>query len=682
MALAIALGARPAAAFVEVTGEEAPEAEVFRPEAGALDEGGGTGRPERRMDVEAGEPLTLAANRLEVAIRDGVALVRVEQVFQNNTDRTLQARYVMPLGDRAHVTSYAIWEEGVRVEGELMEVSRAEDLYREVTRQELETSRHVYQEPRAVRIARDPGILRQLRPERFETHIYPILPWSLKQMEVAYAESVAGADGWSVWGFPMEAAQVFVNPVGELQAEVLIEDAAGVGEVRCGWPGADLRREAPGRVRVHVAGQRVRPAGPLEVRWRSCLAPLEAAFLAHRMGAGPGHALVRVALPAARDAVLPLDVVLAVDTSGSMGGPKGERAGGFLERILGALGPRDRAAVVRFADRARVVRPLAPIGEVGGRLGALLAVPAEGQGTLLSGALRAAFALAAEAAQAGRRRLVVLCTDGVTTEPTDEVLDAVEPDGTRLLVVGTGHDDDLELLVPLAERHGGAVWVPGSGVLRNLWNPLPPDALLGPYGEAIADGEAADPAPLVAALGGAAVTALGLEGLAGAGEVYPPVHPALAAGGTASFLLRYEAGAPVRLRLRGLLDGVPLEREYALRLPAEEPAHRFVEDFWAKARVEELLRRNPPGPGDPHRAEVVRLSLAHRFVTPYTAFLSLPDMERRRLLLGPTPVDDTAERYRYAGAAPEGDALVLALVGVLVAVLVLRPRATPRREVA
>src|SRR5438128_1860512 len=84
-------------------------------------------------------------------------------------------------------------------------VEREESLYRAVTGQEVarvdQPTEGVVHRVREVRIARDPGILRQTAPDRFDTHVYPILPFSLKQIEVLYAEACTARDGRATFRF-------------------------------------------------------------------------------------------------------------------------------------------------------------------------------------------------------------------------------------------------------------------------------------------------------------------------------------------------------------------------------------------------------------------------------------------------------------------------------------------------
>ncbi|MBX3470260.1 MAG: VWA domain-containing protein [Planctomycetes bacterium] len=686
--VALAAGAAPrAAGFASVTREEAPPAPVVRPAAGGVDQGGGTPRPLPRIEPEAPDrALTLRANRVRVVIREQVAVVHVEHVLQSNVDRILQARYLLPLGARAHVTGYAIWEQGVRLEGELMDVARAEDLYRRVTEQEVAArpdASGVTHEAREVRVARDPGLMRQMSPDVFDTHVYPILPWALKQVEVTYGELVAARDGRCAWSFPFHLAAAFGEPVGEVVFDVTIEDAAGVQDVACPWPGARVEQEG-GRARVRFeAGLVAGDVGPFELTWRQGLAPLQAAALAHRSGDGPGHVLVRVAAPpATAPDGAPLDVVLAVDASGSQRGPKASQQARVLAAVVDALRDDDRVARLAFDARPTAVDP-APAA-VGDRRDALRTWPAglTGKGrTLLAPALARAGALLGEPSP-GRRRLIVLATDGVTEEEPDDVLAAARAVGARLLVIGSGHDDDPELLARLAEVTGGALWLPGLGERDLLWTVVPPDLLGRPYGEALVAGDEVAPgAALLDRFRDAAVTGVVLDDPSGTlVDVFAPA--VVPAGGSIVFVARYAAPGERQVTFRARVDGQPVDAALTLSLPAVQEAHAFVAGLWARERARELLRRHPWGPRDPNRAEVVALSLEHRFLTPYTAFLSLPDAERRRMLLGARPPDRDPWRFESA-ATPEAETWALIALAVAAALLLeRRRRAVPARAAA
>lgn len=669
--LTTAAATTTARGFASVTREEVPKVAVGRPAAGARDVGGGTPTPLDRVEPTTAAPLSLRANRVRVAIRDQVAVVRVEHVLQSNVDRILQARYVLPLGEAAHLTGYAVWEAGVRLEGELLEVSRAEELYKKVTEQEV-TARpeatSAAQEVRAVRVARDPGLLRQLAPDRFDMHVYPLLPWALKQVEVTYGEVVPAKDGRCRWSFPFELAAAFGEPVGEVLFEVTVEDSAGASELACDWPGAAVDGKT-----VRFQGDRVEARRPFEVTWRQGLAPLAVGALCHRVDPDPGHALVRVGLPAATtpdDA--PLDVALAVDLSGSLTAAKWGGRGRVLGALADGLRPEDRVARLVFTDAPEAVDAAPAALDAAALRTWALDLPAGEGRTLLVPALREAAELLGPPVE-GRRRLIVLSTDGVTEEEPGEVLVAARALGVRLLLLGTGADDDAELLGRLADVTGGAVWLPGTGERELLWAPLPEDVLTRPYGGGVAPLDSATPPDrLVRRFRDGAVFGAALEG-AGL-EVAPPART-FASGGTAAFLARYREPGTPEVRFRAWLDGRPIEGHASVTLPAAEPGHRFVAGLWARERTRELLRLHPWGPKDPGREEVVRLSLAHGFVTPYTAFLSLPDAERKRMLLGDRPAARDPWSHEST-ATPEAETWLLVLVAVGLVLVVERRRRT------
>jgi hypothetical protein len=655
------------------------------------------------------DPITLERNAIEVTIRDQVAVARVEHVFRSRVDRILQVRYVFPLGPGAHVTGYAIWEEGVRCEGELMEVSRAEALYRRVTEQEITASAAgtVAEEVHAVRVARDPGLLRETASGSFETHIYPILPRQEKPMELLYAEALPLEDGWCAWRFPLaEAGRALRSPVGALSLAVTIADSAGVEDARCDFPGARVEPRPGGGALVTLEANDVRPLEDLVVRWRPRLAPLRPAVIAHRPaatvasegrpvetaagpppvapgrasdtrgpalraghdpstvpgpgdpnGSGDGFALVRVALPAAPPASfpprrdgLPLEIAVALDASASVSGLKRARLDDALRRLEEALRPDDRLVTIAFHSLERgVAAALARAADMAGPDGA-------------------------------RLPLAVLASDGITEEDPDAVLAALEraPPAARLLVLASGHDDDMGLLGRLAERRGGTVWAPGLGASDALFGRPAPEVLERPYGDTISAGggpAALDAAPLLARFRAPAVVGARLEGLPEGVEALPLARGPLPLGSAAAFLLRYERAGVLEARLRATVAGRLLDAPLVLSLPEREDAHRFLAGFHAKARVRDLLREHPPGPRDPNREEIVALSLAHRFVTPYTAFLALPAAERRRVGLrehAPAPDPDL---YRFATATPEAETWALLLLGLAFAAWLFRRRA-------
>ena len=66
-------------------------------------------------------PLAIESQRVDIQIKDGIATARIEQVFRNSVNRNLEAIYVFPLPENASISDFAMYINGKRTSGELVE---------------------------------------------------------------------------------------------------------------------------------------------------------------------------------------------------------------------------------------------------------------------------------------------------------------------------------------------------------------------------------------------------------------------------------------------------------------------------------------------------------------------------------------------------------------------------------
>ncbi len=158
------------------------------------------------------------------------------------------------------------------------------------------------------------------------------------------------------------------------------------------------------------------------------------------------------------------DVVLVIDTSGSMSGTKLQQAQRALLGIVEGLGPEDSFEIVSFNDEPRPFR--GSLGrpafrEVAGYVNGLRADGA----TNISGALSTGLDLLH--ARAGERpRMVIFLTDGIATAgETDNarIVERVDALNTRIFAFGVGNDVNTWLLDELGRRSGGRLTTCGRG---------------------------------------------------------------------------------------------------------------------------------------------------------------------------------------------------------------------------
>ncbi|MFI0608037.1 MAG: VWA domain-containing protein [Anaerolineae bacterium] len=178
------------------------------------------------------------------------------------------------------------------------------------------------------------------------------------------------------------------------------------------------------------------------------------------------------------------DVMLAIDTSGSMAQPAAdgqrtrlqvaaEAATQFVTLLLTERG--NQAGVVTFDSDARV---LAPLTGDAAQLQNILAGLQSVQGTRIDRGLQEAAAeLAGPRAQPGSNRVIVLLTDGrVDIDPQLVVgaADAAKAVGITVVAVGLGSDTDVDfdLLGRIASRPENVFRAPTTSELRLIYSQI------------------------------------------------------------------------------------------------------------------------------------------------------------------------------------------------------------------
>lgn len=150
------------------------------------------------------------------------------------------------------------------------------------------------------------------------------------------------------------------------------------------------------------------------------------------------------------------DIVLLVDTSGSMEGDKIEQVKAGLETFLARILPEDRVSLVTFDSTARVAVPPAPLSENRIALSeAIQGMRAEGKTAIYDG-LRSAKQVLDELPRAEDERIkaIVLLSDGEDTASTISFEDTkrdYEETGISIFPVAYGADADSTTLQQIVD---------------------------------------------------------------------------------------------------------------------------------------------------------------------------------------------------------------------------------------
>lgn len=523
----------------------------------------------RETGNEAGAPLVVRSQNIDVRIDGEVAVTKSRATYFNGLDRPVQADLRLALPEGAILTRVAVRHGSAPTDSEatllVAPPSTSPDAAVDATRLEW---------------AGD-GWLRGVLP--------PIPTGSTLDLVLEYGEWLPIRDGRASYRFPM-AAEGEPALVGELAARVDAE------RTRTPWLATSAGAVVKERT-VELRKTDVRPSGDLVVE----LAPELGASGNARAYLTPGpkgedpFVLVRTDVPERNEQGVTLAVV--VDTSLSVGAATLETERAVLDAILEGLGPRD-ALVVLAADQT--VRPLGP------------ATPKP-----VNDALRKDVRSALATVRPGGASNL-----GAALEQAADVLDSGARKGSGMLVyVGdgrpsVGEPDAERIRRRLSQRTGGvprafAVAV-GPGADRWLLARLVAGAG-SVYEVADRGGAARAGAALLADALEPTLRDVELDLGSSIDRIYPREARASHAGGTVSVVGRLRGKLPTQIGFR-YRDGEKLvSQTRPLRLVPTPPGAGLPQR-WVKARIEELAARGEgvePG---------VALAAQWGLLTPWTSF--------------------------------------------------------------
>ncbi len=167
-------------------------------------------------------------------------------------------------------------------------------------------------------------------------------------------------------------------------------------------------------------------------------------------------------VPAIEADMMPVDLVVVLDRSGSMNGQKLYDAGQAVIHLLNRLGPQDRLSVVTYSNNVEVLFPLVQVNSTSReRLKARVQTITASGGTNLGSGLQNGIAALLAAAGDKRQRKVILISDGLAnhgiTSPMQLGALAAEASEHNLAVstVGVGYDFNEMLMTTIADHGAG-----------------------------------------------------------------------------------------------------------------------------------------------------------------------------------------------------------------------------------
>lgn len=554
------------------------------------------------------DQLVIRYHHVTVTIKDQLAVTHVDQVFYNPNDWTIEGTYIFPIPVDAAVSGFTLWVDGQPVEGKVLDASQARQTYEEI-----------------VASMRDPALLEYIGRGAVQARIFPIAPQGERRIELEYTQALPAEGGLVRYIYPLNTEQFSALPIESVTISVDIQSNVPIRAVYSPSHEVGVSRESDNHVVAGYEAANVLPNTDFALYYS--LGETQAFhLLTYRDpsdSSDPNGFFLVLLAPRINSIaqVIPKDLLLVLDSSGSMDGEKFQQAQEATRYILSNLNPDDRFNLITFNTGIQMYSSrLKPAAEAAEARAWLDGLGAEGSTDINRALLEAAAMVDPE-----RATYLIFLTDGLPTEGVTDspsILSnfaANAPKNLRLFSFGVGYDVDTILLDTLSQDHHGRSTYVQPGM--NL------DEILSSFYSGIST-------PVL--------TNLELNfGDISTYDLYPSPLPDLFAGSQVILLGRYRDSGVTEVRLTGEVNGERQTFPYPEQVFDERSDINSVQAsiprLWATRKIGYLLNEiRLKGASQEIIDQIVRLSIRYGIVTPYTSYLvtdkaPLGEAEQQRL---------------------------------------------------
>ncbi len=545
-------------------------------------------RPRPVPHPDCGAYLAVKNHDVTVTVKDQVARTHVDQTFVNPSDYQLEGTYIFPLPEDATINDFAMYVDGKRLEGKVLDRNQARQIYEDIVRQR-----------------RDPALLEYVGHNAFQARIFPIEPHSEKRVEIGYGQVLNVDSGLVKYVYPLSTEKFSSQPLASVSINVSVESGQALKAIYSPSHPVSVTRSGDYSARIGFEASNVTPNKDFVLYYSVSSGDIGATLLSCRPDSktdGFFLLLVTPHLDVAASQVVSKDVFLVLDTSGSMQGQKVEQAKNALKYVLEHLNQGDRFNIVTFSTGTTAyARGLQPASAAADAERFVARIQAEG-----STDINRALLEALREADAERPTIVVFLTDGLPTVGEMNVqkilanVDSQARKNLRMFTFGVGDDVNTFLLDSLSEKHRGAsAYVrPGEQIdetvsefYRKVSTPVLSDLSIDFGDTRVAD-------------------------------VYPYPVPDLFAGSQLVIAGRYVNGGGTTLTVKGQVNGQSQSYTFSGVSFKSVGGDDFIAPLWATRKIGYLLAQiRLHGENKEAVDEIVSLAVRYGIVTPYTSFL-------------------------------------------------------------
>jgi Ca-activated chloride channel family protein len=536
------------------------------------------------------EGLKIDYHRVNVTIQDQVSTTEVNLQFTNQGVTLAEGTFIFPLPRGAAVSELNMWVDDQPIEARILPAGEARAIYDEIVRQ-----------------YRDPALLEYIGQDLIQANIFPIAAEESRRVTFTYTQVLSADNGMIHYTYPLHHGEDRI--IGEMSLHLTVTGQDEISNIY-----------SPNSYRFHITrdeDQRgfsasfeqtdFRADGDFSLYYGESNNRISLNLMTYRESAdedGFFMLLVQPPVSIPAEQIIPKDIIIVLDQSGSMHGSKWTQAKEATRYVLENLNDNDRFNLILFSSDWRLYSQT--MQESNAAADALTWVNSQDAAgnTNINGALLSALELVED-----RQAVILFLTDGLATQgetATPRILenlrDAKPETPVRIFTFGVGYDVDTFLLDAIVRDHRGtgAYVRPNEDItehVTSLYNKIT--------------------APVLNEI---TLDMAGLE----VDWLYPAQLPDLFAGEQLMVIGRYRNGAEnIPLTLNGQVADERQNYIYeGLNFPVNAGGDPFIAKLWATRRIADLLNTiRLDGENKELVESVVSLSLRYGIITPYTSFL-------------------------------------------------------------
>lgn len=559
-------------------------------------------RPPRPPRIIERVESTYAIKSLEINanINGQIADVNVSQTFVNTGKTQMEVSFVFPLPYDGAINSMTLLVNGKEFNAKLLDAKEARKTYEDIVRRN-----------------QDPALLEWIGNGMFKTSVFPIPAGESRVVNLKYSQLLKVDGGLTDFLFPMSTAKYTAKPIEKLEISLNVETPDEIKNIYSPTHEIKIKRPTSKKATVIYDAKDTVPTSDFRLFFDSGKNEVSTRLISFRPNPKEDGYFMLLASPkfiASNQKQIAKNVLLVLDSSGSMSGQKIVQARDALKFVLNNLHQEDTFNIIQYNNNATKFKDeIQPAKKdiIDEATNYADSIRASG-GTNIGDALSSSLAMI----QDGKTpNYVLFLTDGCPTVgetnelKLNDLSKSANKNGARIFAFGVGYDVNSRLLDRIARSNRGqteyvkpeeSIEDHVSRMYNRINSPVLTDVT---FTLALKDEKQTY----------------------ATNRVYPSDKFDLFAGEQLVIVGRYSKAGEIAINVEGKVgeetkkftfDGNFVEN-------SSDQSSAFISRLWAIRRIGEILDQiDLKGQNKELVEELVGLSTTYGILTPYTSFLA------------------------------------------------------------